>query len=86
MKAKDLQTVEGMLNDLYEKGWFDEEVAVGVGQFMAGNRVPSTQSVYRWRRGNTAPEFYASAVEDLYREVTKKDASGRLTVTLPLKG
>ena len=47
-------TVPEMLSDLFENhDWFDEEIAIGVGYYMPNHRVPSTQSVYRWRRGDS---------------------------------
>ena len=51
------KSIPEMLSTLYEKGWFDEELAIGVGSFMPNKRVPSTQSVYRWRRGSANPDF-----------------------------
>tara|TARA_R110000824_G_scaffold253717_2_gene442744 strand:- start:908 stop:1165 length:258 start_codon:yes stop_codon:yes gene_type:complete len=80
-------TVPEMLSDLFENhDWFDEEIAIGVGYYMPNHRVPSTQSVYRWRRGDAAPDFYAGAVEALYRAVKSETSDGKITITLPLRG
>tara|TARA_R110000751_G_scaffold22447_3_gene63321 strand:- start:355 stop:606 length:252 start_codon:yes stop_codon:yes gene_type:complete len=82
--GKNEKTIPEMLTELFDNyDWHDEELAIGVGFFMPNHRVPSTQSVYRWRRGDANPDFYAGAIEEMYRAV-KRD--GKLTITLPLRG
>ena len=70
-----------MLKALFESGWTDEEVAIGIGAHMPGNRVPSSQSVFRWRRGTSYPDFYKMAIEALHRHVIEDGQS--ITITLP---
>ena len=72
-----------VLAELHKKGWSDARVAVWIGdQMRAGfyghmtgmgglSIGPSSQSVYRWRRGTGKPhsEMYQAMIYKLHKEI-----------------
>ena len=66
-----------ILTALHKVGWTDARVAVWISDqvrrdWMEGISIgPSSQSVYRWRRGTNKPhsEMYQSLIHKLYREI-----------------
>jgi|2_EtaG_2_1085320.scaffolds.fasta_scaffold153183_2 hypothetical protein len=64
--------IQEKLQDLYSVGWRDERVATWIGdqsrEFCGSETVmgPSSQSVYRWRKGKSKP------TSDISRELINK--------------
>ena len=66
-----------ILAELHKKGWSDARVAVWIGDQMRANWMeglsigPSSQSVYRWRRGTGKPhsEMYQAMIYKLHKEI-----------------
>lgn len=66
-------TVSEQLQELHKRGWRDERVATWIGdryRLVLDSHAatgPSSQSVYRWRRGQTQPsEFHTELISELY--------------------
>ena len=66
-----------VLSELHKQGWSDARVAVWLGDQMRADWMeglsigPSSQSVYRWRKGSGKPhsEMYRALIYKLYRGV-----------------
>jgi len=75
-------TTTKKLQELKEKGWRDERVAAWIEdqcRKLSGSPGifgPSSQTIYRWRRGKTAPSngFYSTLIDKLH-ELECKDAT-----------
>jgi len=56
---------------LHGKGWSDARIAVWISDQLGDDLTlgPSSQSVYRWRRGKSSPQakIYANLIEKLYQ-------------------
>ena len=72
--SKELHKV---LTELHKNGWSDARVAVWLGDQMRANWMeglsigPSSQSVYRWRKGTGKPqsEMYQAMIYKLHKEI-----------------
>jgi len=67
-------TTRTKLEELRERGWRDERVAAWIGDMCRklsgspGIFGPSSQTIYRWRRGKAAPSngFYSTLIDKLH--------------------
>ena len=83
--------IEECLRWLCDKGWTDARVAVWISDQLGKDLTlgPSSQSVYRWRRGKSSPQakIYANLIEKLYQTERKnelrQDAQGECEGSQP---
>lgn len=72
--AVDRDKVTKGLKLLREKGFSDEQIAIGIGAQMPGGAHPGAMSVYRWRTGRNKPrEMYCWAVIEMARAQKEKE-------------